>query len=540
MYRIYLNVIADCSGSPQIPQTLYFDNDCGLHFEINGLTYQSTQEVSPLCDMQMPNSSCNGGTLPGFRLYRYYTTLYLSPCNKWTISWGLCCRITTVNLADPNPGMYVEATLDNADGICDDSPTFAESGVPFGCIGSLISFNFGFTDPDAHMMRFSLIGARTLLDPGQDPPLAGWLPSRPGFSAVQPIPGITIDPFTGQLIFTPNVAGYYILVVKVTTYDASGKLIGTVIRDQVFVINTCDHAAPASPLPPSSTYGIFIGANSVGVCHGQYFCADLVFSDSNPATVMTVTSNVTTLLPGATFTVVGTNPAVARICWTANAANLPNNIFVEATDNACPIDNVTSRSIFVGNCILLPVELLHFKAEPSGTKVVTTWSTATEQGNDYFTVERSVDNRTFEAVGNVEGIGDTQYTSYYQFEDKVPLKGTSYYRLRQTDIDGSTSYSEVVPVQFGEDGPAVTADWDGGDGWIVRGVAAGAEWTMVDMLGSVVAQGSFVTEGVTHVQVSGLSNAFHMLVVRTPKEQHVLKLPPSGTQTTVTAVSKGI
>lgn len=94
----------------------------------------------------------------------------------------------------------------------------------------------------------------------------------------------------------------------------------------------------------------------------------------------------------------------------------------------------------------LPVELLAFNAAPDGDEVRCTWTTATELSNDFFTVERSADGTVFTDIGEVEGSGTSQAKHDYAFVDKEPLSGLSYYRLRQTDFDGTESWSEVVAV----------------------------------------------------------------------------------------------
>lgn len=96
----------------------------------------------------------------------------------------------------------------------------------------------------------------------------------------------------------------------------------------------------------------------------------------------------------------------------------------------------------------LPVALLSFNANPANNAVLTQWTTQTEINNAYFTVERSADGQNFEAVGTVKGAGNSSALRNYEYTDEEPLKGTSYYRLRQTDYNGNSTLSDVVPVSF--------------------------------------------------------------------------------------------
>ena len=97
----------------------------------------------------------------------------------------------------------------------------------------------------------------------------------------------------------------------------------------------------------------------------------------------------------------------------------------------------------------LPIELLDFKAIANqDNQVDLYWATATEINNDYFTIERSKDGIQFEAIEEVEGAGTIFQSRSYHTIDKNPFLGTSYYRLKQTDFDGTFSYSEIRVVHI--------------------------------------------------------------------------------------------
>jgi hypothetical protein len=98
----------------------------------------------------------------------------------------------------------------------------------------------------------------------------------------------------------------------------------------------------------------------------------------------------------------------------------------------------------------LPIELLAFNATPVGEKVLLEWATATEQDNDHFTIERSSDGHGWEDIGQLPGAGNSVSWLSYNFDDRTPLGGMSYYRLRQTDNDGSSTWSSTVAVRIAE------------------------------------------------------------------------------------------
>ena len=94
----------------------------------------------------------------------------------------------------------------------------------------------------------------------------------------------------------------------------------------------------------------------------------------------------------------------------------------------------------------LPIELLSFNVELHEGKVRIKWVTRSEINNDYFTVERSADGFTYETVCMVAGAGFSSTEKQYAVIDQNPYEGYSYYRLKQTDFDNSSKYSEIALI----------------------------------------------------------------------------------------------
>jgi hypothetical protein len=100
---------------------------------------------------------------------------------------------------------------------------------------------------------------------------------------------------------------------------------------------------------------------------------------------------------------------------------------------------------------VLPIGLLSFSAVPDNSQVDVQWTTATESNNSFFTVERSKDEVNFDSIARVateapDGTSSTPLN--YSAVDPHPYTGVSYYRLKQTDLDGNASYSNIIPVNF--------------------------------------------------------------------------------------------
>ncbi|GAB4030994.1 hypothetical protein GCM10028774_07270 [Spirosoma jeollabukense] len=115
------------------------------------------------------------------------------------------------------------------------------------------------------------------------------------------------------------------------------------------------------------------------------------------------------------------------------------------TINPSPIDTdqVTTNdfsSIYTNENGAMPVSLVYFKAEAQSDKTVTVnWQTSMESGNKGYVVERSKDLTSFEAIGEVTDVAaNSTSLNSYKFTDANPYRGTSYYRLKQVDLSGSS------------------------------------------------------------------------------------------------------
>lgn len=97
----------------------------------------------------------------------------------------------------------------------------------------------------------------------------------------------------------------------------------------------------------------------------------------------------------------------------------------------------------------LPIELLSFSAEKDKSDVLLTWATASEKNNKFFTVEKSYNAIDFTPIGTVAGAGTTNNRHDYSMMDKDVQGSIIYYRLRQTDMSGTTRLSQIAQVQFG-------------------------------------------------------------------------------------------
>jgi hypothetical protein len=167
-------------------------------------------------------------------------------------------------------------------------------------------------------------------------------------------------------------------------------------------------------------------------------------------------------------------PGTIRISGRANRAD--EIITYSVTSSGCP------------NCTPLPIELLEFNAVAKESTVELSWATASESNNDYFTLERSRNGVDFDDYAFMDGQGTTDSPFRYNLVDSSPLDGRSYYRLRQTDFDGSVEFSPIRMVLFNSGLVFSVFPNPANDGFVLAGkYIFDAEVRITDALGRTVA-----------------------------------------------------
>ena len=100
----------------------------------------------------------------------------------------------------------------------------------------------------------------------------------------------------------------------------------------------------------------------------------------------------------------------------------------------------------------VPVTYSSISVENQNNSNLITWSTSSEQNNDYFDVEHSLNGKDFSSIGRVGAKGNSRATGAYEFIHDGPIQGMHYYRLKQVDLDGVYSYSEVRSIDVIKEG----------------------------------------------------------------------------------------
>lgn len=187
------------------------------------------------------------------------------------------------------------------------------------------------------------------------------------------------------------------------------------------------------------------------------------------------------------------------------------------------------RSWTLSNTLLpLPVQLLAWDASCDGAAVKLGWTTASEQDNDFFTIERSRNGVEWTAIGTVPGAGNSSYAISYSWTDDGGVTGLAYYRLRQTDFNGTSKVSEVITTNCGKGvhNTEIVNAWDDGSdvNVVVSSTADGLyDVVLMDVQGKIMGIRPLqaIQAGLTTLRISkqGIATGIYVVQLRNSKDQ---------------------
>ena len=118
-------------------------------------------------------------------------------------------------------------------------------------------------------------------------------------------------------------------------------------------------------------------------------------------------------------------------------------IYMNLADNSYEISSYTLNVVSV-----LPVTWQSFTVNARGKEAWLQWSTASEQNTRDFEIQHSTDGISWTAIGRLDAGGNTVVETSYSFLHSDPVNGINYYRLKQFDIDGKFSFSNIQVLKL--------------------------------------------------------------------------------------------
>ncbi|MCE7073145.1 T9SS type A sorting domain-containing protein [Dyadobacter sp. CY327] len=230
-------------------------------------------------------------------------------------------------------------------------------------------------------------------------------------------------PSAGQ----PYVRRYYDITPAANANTATGRVTLFYAQSDFDDFNNNRGSAPALPTGPADSDGV----HNIRVTqnHGtsQYGFPDTYtgWTGDGPAVLLI-------------------NPEDEDIVWNDTAKRWEVSFHVTGFSGFFVHSNVNETA--------LPVHLVSFTAEKAEQNALLKWKTTDEVNASHFDIERSLDGKSYIAVGTVRAAGNGIEAHRYSFTDTTfaSLASVVYYRLRAVDVDESFAFSRVVSLQADE------------------------------------------------------------------------------------------
>ncbi|MBS1553023.1 MAG: T9SS type A sorting domain-containing protein [Bacteroidetes bacterium] len=179
-------------------------------------------------------------------------------------------------------------------------------------------------------------------------------------------------------------------------------------------------------------------AGNVNILAGNNYLGSYGFA--SPEITQITSGSVTGVPPGMTVNISNGVTCTFEVSWTPTCAQAGTYLVCfKGIDNAAAPCTTTVCVNYVVDCPL-PVELSSFTSSVFGRDVTLDWSTATEENNARFEIERSSTENNWTKIGSVNGNGTTASPHSYSFTDRGLASGNYSYRLRQVDFNGNFRY----------------------------------------------------------------------------------------------------
>ena len=202
--------------------------------------------------------------------------------------------------------------------------------------------------------------------------------------------------------------------------------------------------------------------------------------------------------------------------------NQSYQLYSVAVDNVGNVQPKTTSDITVSFSNPLPLTWLSFTGKLINDKVQLKWLTANELNTSRFDIEKSTDGNNFSKIGTTPAKGNTGHNNEYIAYDDHPAAGNNYYRLKQFDIDGRFTKSNIVRVYYGKAGYVMIAPNPASDHVTISGSTRFDQILLIDAAGAVVR--IFKTVAGDNYSLNGISAGPYYLKLINSNETQIFKL----------------
>ena len=317
IYEIKLTLLTDCFGStPASPTTnIFFLSESGECLGFSGSAeISSFVEVSDLLPLEVNQSSCGDGFLPGVYRVEYFmqgdNTVYLDSSCNWRLSWNAADWADFQNVSIPlGSSAFFETTINQSLGTVEGFDIIGEY-VPYMRVDEFEDYQIEYSTESDATIDFEMNAILV----GDGPVTATPASYVEPYSASEPIEAILLDSNTGVLsVVSPNVLAPYAIGVKITgTVD--GVEVFSILNSMAIIVRLCDTGTVVldGELISSSTEGANIeGGDTLFVEEGQISCF-AVIAENLVGGELNIESDFEDYFGEGSYTLSGVNP----LTWT--------------------------------------------------------------------------------------------------------------------------------------------------------------------------------------------------------------------------------
>lgn len=169
------------------------------------------------------------------------------------------------------------------------------------------------------------------------------------------------------------------------------------------------------------------------------------------------------------------------------------------------------------NAAPFTIELLSFRGYNENVTNRLFWATEMELNSDKFKVERGTENGTFEEIGEVKAVGNSNRQVNYAFNDNQFKANQNFYRLKMLDKDGSFLYSNVIEIATDKLNVTIYPNPAQNELFISGNFSINSKVSLSNMLGQEVLNRNLEMNNQTTVPLENISQGVYMLNILNEK-----------------------
>lgn len=164
----------------------------------------------------------------------------------------------------------------------------------------------------------------------------------------------------------------------------------------------------------------------------------------------------------------------------------------------------------------LPITLDSFWGNCSNGVVELNWISLQEVNNMKYVIEKSKNGQKWINIKNVAGAANSSSPIKYSLKDPAPFSGSNYYRLKQVDFDGSSTYFEPISIKGCSDPEAGLKIFPNPTTGIVN-ISLASRTDRINSIKLYSAQGQLLinTDHRSSLNLSGFNSGSYFLMINT-------------------------